>query len=106
MASDGIVSPKHVLHAVMELQRRGSTPVLSDLEKLEPDLMEYLLEGLTQLHHALARSGLSAKQLRRLYRHAESLSLVCIMALRGAHRELWQGAEPDPDPPSDASPEL
>lgn len=40
MASDRIVTPRHVLAAVMQLQRCGSDRILSDLESLEPDLAE------------------------------------------------------------------
>ena len=43
MPTDQLVTAAHVLKAVMELDRRGSTAVLSDLEKLEPELVEYLL---------------------------------------------------------------
>ena len=43
MPTDQLVTAGHVLKAVMELDRRGATSVLSDLEKLEPDLAEYLL---------------------------------------------------------------
>ena len=93
MSSDRIVSARHLLDAVMELQRRGSTPILSELEKLEPDLVEHLLEGHSQLHHQLQRAGLSCKQTRQVYRRAESTALVCIMALRGAYRELWRPEE-------------
>lgn len=103
MASDRLVTSQHVLKAVMELERRGSAKMLSDLEALEPDLTEYLLETLSRLHHGLTRLGLSDCDTRKLYRRAEKAALVCITALRTAHHDLWQRdhgeAEPPPDPP-------
>ena len=90
MASDRIVTAQHVLHSVMELQRRGSRPIMSELESLEPDLMEYILESLTQLHHKLADAGLAGSEVRKLYRRAETIVLVGVMALRKAHRDLWE----------------
>lgn len=49
MASDRLVTPEHLLKAVMEQEQRGSINLIQELEKLEPDLMEYLLESLTPL---------------------------------------------------------
>jgi hypothetical protein len=92
------VTAQHVLRSVRELQRRGSTPVLSELEQLEPDLIEHLLEGLTQVHRKLADFGLSGQQTRKVYRLAESTALVCLMALRQAHHDLWAQDVSDPDP--------
>jgi hypothetical protein len=89
MASDRLVTAQHVLRSVRELQQRGSTPVLSELEQLEPDLIEHLLEGLTQVHRKLAGFGLSGQQIRKVYRLAESTALICLMALRQAHHDLW-----------------
>lgn len=88
MPSDQLVSARHVLQAAMELQRRRSRRVLSELEKLEPDLAEYVLENLTQLHHELVRHGLSGREARRVYRLAESTVLVSLVALRRAYRSL------------------
>ena len=102
MPSDRLVTPDHVLKSVMEFERRGSTPVLSDLEKLEPDLMDFLLENLSQLHHQLIGLGLSGRDARKVYRRAEKTAVVCIMALRHAHRELWEqdadDSSTDPSP--------
>lgn len=92
----------------MELQRRGSRRVLCELESLEPDLTEHLLEGLTQLYHQLLRVGASDRESRRIYRQAESISVVCLMALRKAHYDLWARevqpppTEPAPHPPPSA----
>lgn len=105
MASDRLVTPEHVLKAVMEHERRGSMKLISELEKLEPDLIEHLLEGLTRVYHRLTDLGLTGSDARKAFRLAEKTALVCIIALRNAHRDLW-----DPDPgdrppdPTDASP--
>jgi len=112
MASDRLVTSQHVLKAVMELDRRGSTKTLADLEKLEPDLIEYLLENLTRLHHRLTRLGLSGADVRKIYRRAEATAVVCIMTMRKAHHDLWRRDHdeidlPSPDdlpPPSPAAP--
>ncbi|HZK81412.1 MAG TPA: hypothetical protein VFC46_10105 [Humisphaera sp.] len=109
MASDRLVTAAHILKATMELDRRGSTKVLTEWEKQEPDLLEYFLENLTRLHHRLGDLGLSAKDTRTVYRHSRKTTLVCIMALRQAYRDLLDdqaGAampEPDADPDSDPS---
>ena len=97
MASDRLVTAGHVLKAVMEIDRRGSRRVLSEWERLEPDLTEFILESLTALHHKLGDAGLSGVEVRRLYRQAETIVLVSITALRSAHHELWKD---DPDPPT------
>ena len=100
MPTDQLVTAAHVLKAVMELERRGSTKVMSDLEKLEPDLVEYLLERSTRLHHQLTRTGLSAGEIRQIYRGARKTAVVCIMALRNAHRELWDNDSDQSSPES------
>ena len=107
MASDRLVTSQHVLKAVMEHERRGATEILSELEKLEPDMTEFLLESLTRLHYRLIRLGLSGGDARKIYRRAEKTALVCIMALRKAHHDLWKQdpAAPDQaDPDSDTDP--
>src|SRR4051794_35079978 len=90
MASDRLVTSQHVLKAVLELQRRGSQKMIPELEALEPDLVEYMIESLCQLHHKLMGAGLSGVQSRKLYRQAETIVLVSVTALRNAHRDLWQ----------------
>jgi hypothetical protein len=98
-SSDRLVTSQHILKAVMEYERRGSTKVLADLETLEPDMVEYLLESLTRLHYQLTRLGLSNADARKIYRPAEKTAVVCIMALRNAHRDLWE-SDGDTSPPS------
>ena len=101
MASDRLVTPRHVLRSVAELRRRRPRRVLSELERLEPDLAEYVIENLSQLHHDLAGRGLSRAAVTRVYRHAESTLLVGLMAQRAAYRELLAGDDPaGDDPPS------
>jgi hypothetical protein len=87
MSSDRLVTPDHLLKAVMEYERRGSKRLLPELEKLEPDLVEYLLESLTRLYHSLGLCGTDA---RKAYRQAEKTAVVCILALRKAHHDLWR----------------
>jgi hypothetical protein len=103
MASDRLVTPQHVLKAVMEHERQGSKKVIAELEKLEPDLIEYLLESLTRLYHQLTGMGLTGQEARRAFRLAERTALVCIIALRNAHRELWQ-PEPEDRPQDHTDP--
>ena len=88
MPSDQLVSARHVLQSTLELQRRRSRRVLSELEKLEPDLAEYVIENLTQLHHRLVRYAQSTKEARRIYRFAESTLLVSLLSLQKGYREL------------------
>jgi hypothetical protein len=104
MASDQLVTAAHVLSAVMEYDRRGSTSMIADLERLEPDMVEYLLETLTRLHHNLTDLGLSSRDARRLYHRAEKTAVICIMALRHAHRDLWERDGDTPTAPTDTPP--
>ncbi len=96
MASDRLVTPKHILSAMMQYERRGSTKLLSELEKLEPDLTEHLLEGLSALYHQLTDLGLSGRDARKAYRSAEKTLIVCLIALRTAQRDLWDAGGDDP----------
>ena len=41
--SDQLVSARDVLGAVLEVRRRGITPLMRELEGSEPDLCEYFL---------------------------------------------------------------
>lgn len=102
MPSDRLVTTDHVLKSVMEFERRGSTQMMSALEEIEPDLMEFLLESLTRHYHQLTDCGLSGKEARKVYRHAEKTAVVCIMALQKAHHDLWR--RDHLDPPTQSSP--
>ncbi|CAN5621337.1 hypothetical protein BH10PLA1_BH10PLA1_17200 [soil metagenome] len=104
MASDQTVTARHVLAAVLELQRRGSDAVVKEMEKLEPDLVEHLLENTCQIHHRLMKLGLPGKQARKIYRQAESITLVCVIALRRAHYDLWNSNHGDASSPDGEEP--
>lgn len=91
--SDQQVSAKAVLDAVMSLRRRGATTVLEELEQVEPDLTNYLLESLSDLHRKLLALGGPAKASQRVFVQFQHLSLVCITALRRGHFELWRKNE-------------
>lgn len=91
--SDQQVSAKAVLDAVMSLRRRGATKVLEELEQVEPDLTNYLLESLSDLHRKLLALGGPAKASQRVFVEFQHLSLVCITALRFGHFELWKKSD-------------
>jgi hypothetical protein len=65
-ASDAVVCAKYVLDAIVRLRRLGRDRVTSELEALEPELLEYALEELTAMHAAMADLGLRARDVRRL----------------------------------------
>jgi hypothetical protein len=98
-----------ILQTLQELTRTGTTPVLEHLEQVEPDLASYLMETLTTIYHQILGLDGSAKKSRRIYRQVQSLALVCIIALRKGHYELWRQAdgddEDDGDDEEDESPE-
>jgi hypothetical protein len=104
MASDRLVTHQHILKAVIELERRGMNQVLSELEKLEPDLTEFVLESLTRLYHHLTGKGLIGTDARKLLRQSRKIVLVSIIALRHAQRELWDDDEGPVPPPDSSSP--
>src|SRR5690242_9786877 len=96
MASDQQVTAQLVLKTLMEVKRRGSMALIQDLERVEPDLTEYLLESLTALHQKLLAVGATHKQSQRLYLEVQTLAIVCITSLRKAHFQLWQQTARDP----------
>ena len=93
MSSDQQVSSKAVMAAMLQVGRVGTRQTLEELEQIEPDLSEYLMETLGQLHQRLFTLGGTAAQTRRLTRDIEVMALVCITALRCGHLELWQHSE-------------
>jgi hypothetical protein len=114
MASDQQVTARIIMQALLEFERRGSTDALKNLEAMEPDLTEFLLERLTDIHHDIQGLGGSPRSSRRVYRNVQTLVLVAVEALRRSHFELWRDnvggtrldqidpslappAEPDPD---------
>lgn len=90
LSSDRKVTPKLILKAIEDLQRRGSRRVMADLETFEPDLAEHFLEALTSIYHKLLQTGASRREVRELYRQIEALTLVSILSLRNAHEAMWQ----------------
>jgi len=105
MASDQQVDAKLVLQSLMELQRQGADSVLCHLESTEPDLAEYVLEQLTEVHRRLLDLGGDPRKARRLHRRIQSLVLVPLMALRKGHYRLWHesqsGESAGPSPTSE-----
>jgi len=99
MASDQQVTSKMILQTLQELTRTGTTPILEQLEQVEPDLASYLMETLTTIYHQILGLGGSAKKSQKVYRQVQNLALVCIVALRKGHFELWRQNEPDEDSP-------
>ena len=90
MASDQQVSATLILRSLNELNRRGVRRILAELEQVEPALAEHLMEGLSDINRGMLTAGLSPREQRRLYRQVQQLVLVCIMALRKGHYELWK----------------
>ena len=113
MASDQLVNSKLILDSLLELQRRGSSRAMEELEKLEPDLAEYLMEGLSLIHLKLLAVGARPKETLRLQRRIEGIILIAVVSLRKAHYQLWRKevgsdlAELDPaaDGPAPSPPE-
>ena len=88
--SDRTVSARAVLRALAEYRRHGSRRAMAALERAEPDLAEFVLEGLSGAYHELLRLGGTPKATRRAYRRVQELALVAVAALRHGHDELWQ----------------
>lgn len=118
MATDGLVSAQDVLNALRELEHKGSTKVMEELEAAEPDLTEHVIEGLTAVYRRMSRHCDSPQSTRSIYRLTRRVMLVSVMALRRAHYELWRdqagdnlahfdtrdGEVPEDDPPGDVPP--
>ena len=85
-----VVTARAVLQAVLAVQRQGNHRMIQHLEQIEPELVEYFLETLTQIAQNLSRQDLPEKTRRRLVDQLESMCLVCITAVRKAHYDLWQ----------------
>jgi len=90
MPSDQTVTAKAVLAAVVEIRRHGTRPALEHLEQVEPDLAEYAMESLSEIHQKLRKLSSPVADSQRLYRDVESLVLVCIVALWRGHHDLWR----------------
>jgi hypothetical protein len=77
------ITAHRVLDATLEFRRLGHDRALQRLEAHEPELAEYVLEGLSALHGDLLKLGGPARQTRRTYLQAQELVLVTIAAVRG-----------------------
>ncbi len=95
VASDQQVTASVVLETLLEVQRIGPARAMQRLEQVEPDLMEFLLEDLSQLHHRLLDLGGPAKKSRRIFHQVERLALVCVESMRKGHFRLWQASVED-----------
>ncbi len=82
MASDGLVSARMVVRALTRLQHQGSKPLLQELETHEPELAEFVMEQLGELHQRLWAAGINRRTSQRLYRDIEKLVLTAISARR------------------------
>ena len=113
MSSDQQVTAKIVVQALLEFERRGVTATLQNLEGVEPDLSEFVLERMTDIHHEILALGGPPKASRRAYRRVQTLVLVTIAALRRSHFELWRQdatgtrldqIDPSLEPPPESGP--
>jgi hypothetical protein len=89
MKTDGVVISQDVLRSMAELKRRGSHEMMQEQERLEPDLMEHVIEELSGVHRMLLDAGLASKRVRRISRRVEALVIVAVDSLRRGHRRLW-----------------
>src|SRR5687768_11136557 len=93
MPSDQVVSARHVLQSLMRTKRQGVEQAMAQLEREEPDLAGYLMEELSLIHQKLFELAAPAARTRWVVRRTESLTLVCIAALRQGHYDLWRRDE-------------
>ena len=63
------------------------------------------METLTTIYHQILGLGGSAKKSQRVYRQVQNLALVCIVALRKGHYELWRQADDGEEDGEDESPD-
>jgi hypothetical protein len=75
------ISSRALLRAQMRWKRLGNQKLMAELERAEPDLAEYAMEGLTDLFHRLLETGAPARQTRSIYQQVESLVLICIHSM-------------------------
>lgn len=76
------VTPEQVDQASEIVDRLGTWPLLTELERREPDLTELVLEELTELHHALYQMRVPPAKLKRYGRRLRRLCCNLIVALR------------------------
>lgn len=105
MASDQTVSARAILRAENELRRVGHRQAMTQLEQLEPDLSSHLWENLSDIHRKILTLGGPPKASQRCYRQVQHLMLVTILAIRQAHKDLWQDLHEPPPPEVPEPPE-
>jgi hypothetical protein len=71
----------------MGLDARGHARTLRELERDEPELASFLMEGSTAVFARLARTCDSTSAARSTHRRMMGITLTCIEALR---RAAWQ----------------
>jgi len=90
MASDQQVGSQIILKTLMEVRRVTAWRLIEQLERVEPDLTEFILESLSAYNQRLMELGAPHKQTRRLYHDVQNMLVVCVTALRNAHFQLWR----------------
>lgn len=91
MPSDGIVTARLILRVASRIQRDRGRQAMQQLDDQEPELSEYVLEQLSDLHHRLWAMGLSERRAQALYRRLETLVLTAVTAQRLACGDLLEG---------------
>jgi hypothetical protein len=86
MATDQHVTARMVLEAQFELERRGAAALMRHLEKIEPELANFVLDVYTKLSNL----GGPPQKTRKAFRQVQTLLIVSIESLRRAHLELWE----------------
>ena len=95
MANEPIVRAQLVLRALNEVQKDEGTVTLQRLERQEPDLVEFVMERLTDIQHQLWASGLTDHESRRVYPRVQELVLTAVESMRLGQAELLEGLSPD-----------
>ena len=95
MANEPIVRAQLVLRALNEVQKDEGTATLQRLERQEPDLVEFVMERLTDIQHQLWASGLTDHESRRVYPRVQELVLTAVESMRLGQAELLEGLSPD-----------
>lgn len=76
------ISAAAVLEADLLVRGMGVRRAIRHLERVEPNLAEYLMETSTRLYAQLERSCRSGRRARVLNRQAVLMTLACLEALR------------------------
>jgi len=90
MATDQHVTARMVLEAQFELERRGAAALMRHLEKIEPELANFVLETLSLIYTKVSNLGGPPQKTSKAFRQMQTLLIVSIESLRRAHLELWE----------------